>query len=252
MNPFATRISGNSWVVPVTLLSLVLIVLVRMAWITPHTLRSRAAFLSPDQASRIQASISEASGDEVMSLRSQVTSLRNQLTTLQNSTGSQTQETKVLNEQLQELKVFAGLTEVEGPGVAITLRDATKSPSEVIDKSELIIHDIDVLKVVNELWASGAEAISVNNLRLSAGSTIRCVGPVILVDEVKMASPIVARAIGDPATLMGGMKLPMGILDELNKLDPKMAEMVKVDKMRLPAFGGSTQRKLAIPVLTKK
>ncbi|MFY9235341.1 MAG: DUF881 domain-containing protein [Fimbriimonadaceae bacterium] len=252
MNPFATRISGNSWVVPVIILSVFLLALIRMAWITPENVRSRSRYLSPDQASRIAATFTGASGDEVMALRAQVSKQQEQLTSLQNSMGSQTKQTRVLNEQLQELKVFAGLTEVEGPGVAITLRDATNSPSALVDESELAIHDEDVLKVVNELWASGAEAVSVNNLRLSVGSTIRCVGPVVLVDQVKMAPPIVIRAIGDPQTMEGGMNLPFGILDEIKKLDSSMVKMERVEKMRLPAYSGSTQRKLAVPVPTDK
>jgi uncharacterized protein YlxW (UPF0749 family) len=244
MNPFVTRISGNSWIVPVSLLSVVLIGLLRLAWITPANYRTRAAFLSSDQARRIEASFTDAA-DETKAMQEEVSKLRNQLTELQNAMGSKTQEAKALNATLQEVKLFAGLTEVEGPGLVITLRDARRSPSNEFAAQDLAIHDADVLKVVNELWNAGAEAISVNNQRISVGSNIRCVGSVIFVDQVRVAPPIAIRAVGDPQTLEGGMNLPLSVLDELRSVDPGMVTIEKVKNMRLPAFAGSTQRKIA-------
>jgi len=241
MNPFISRISGNNWVVPVLTLSIVLVVLLKLAWITPSTVGTRSRLLSADQISRVQASFDDVR-DDTAKMATEVAKLREENTKLQNVMGDKNKESKLLNDTLQELKIFAGLTEVEGPGLSITLRDARRSRSSVIDGDSMTIHDVDVLKVVNELWNAGAEAISVNKQRITAGSNIRCVGSVIFVDNVHVAPPVVIRAIGDPATLEGGMNLPLSILDELRSVDSAMVQVEKVEKMRLPAYAGSTRR----------
>lgn len=84
-----------------------------------------------------------------------------------------------------------------------------------------------------------------NKHRVSIGTTFRCVGPTILVDDVKIASPVVLRAIGDPETLYGGMNLPGGILAEFRAGDPEMVAIEKVKRMTLPAYAGSTEYKIA-------
>ena len=82
------------------------------------------------------------------------------------------------------------------------MSDAAPLSLPPVELSENIIHDQDVLRVVNELWASGAEAISINNIRLGPNSSVRCVGPVVNVNGAKVASPIKIRAIGDQDTLL--------------------------------------------------
>ena len=52
-------------------------------------------------------------------------------------------------------------------------------------------------RVVNGLWASGAEAITVNGQRLTALSAIRAAGDAILVDNKPLVPPYTVLAIGD-------------------------------------------------------
>jgi uncharacterized protein YlxW (UPF0749 family) len=98
--------------------------------------------------------------------------------------------------------------------------------------------------VVNELWNAGAEGIAVNNHRVVGGTSFRCVGSVILVDNVRIASPVIIRAIGDPATLKGALELPDGVLSDLRDIDPAMVVISKIDKHRVPAFAGSTATRI--------
>jgi uncharacterized protein YlxW (UPF0749 family) len=51
--------------------------------------------------------------------------------------------------------------------------------------------------VVNELWHDGAEAISVNDVRLTPTTAIRFAGQAVLVDFRPVTSPYTIRAIGD-------------------------------------------------------
>lgn len=179
-------------------------------------------------------------------LSDEVTKLREENQRYQNAMAKQSGQARVFNDSLQDAKLFAGLTDVVGPGVNVTLRDnkATDSSAPIVDQ---IIHDTDVLRVVNELWNAGAEAISVNANRITVGSSIRCVGSVILINNVQSAPPVVIRAIGDSKTLMGAMNLPGGIFDEIRRSGgPGMVQIEAVKKMLILAFSGSTSRRFAV------
>ena len=100
--------------------------------------------------------------------------------------------------------------------------------------------------MVNELRASGAEAISVNDQRVTGLTPIRCVGPVVMVNDVRTAgSPVVVRAIGDPDALLSGMMMTKGVLDAFRDVDPTMVSIDKVKSHTLPAYAGSTSLRFA-------
>ncbi|RYG44302.1 DUF881 domain-containing protein [bacterium] len=216
--------------------------MISIAWVTQVNRRTRISLLSPDQSSRVSEAAVDI--DKFTELSNEVNKLREEKTRLENTLATGKGQTQLLNDSLQEAKAFAGLTEVTGPGIVITLRDSQKS-SGGSQAYDAIVHDLDVLRTVNEVFASGAEAVSVNKHRVSLGTTFRCVGPTILVDDVKIASPVVIRAIGDADTLAGGMNLPGGILAEFRTSDSEMVSLEKVEKMTLPAYAGSTDFKTA-------
>jgi len=249
MNPFLSRFTGNDWVLPVSGLSVILGLMMSLAWLRGTTVSERIKALDTDQQQRILTPSIDMI-DEYAKLSREVQKLREDKTRLENAMGNATTQTKVLNDSLQEVKDFAGLTEVEGPGVVVTLRDSPKAVNSVGGGDD-IIHDIDVLKVVNELWAAGAEAISVNKHRIVASSSFRCVGPVIHVDNIPIASPVRIQAISDPDTLAGALALPLGVIAEIRQTEPSMAVVEKVQKQRLSAFTGVTTRKFATPVKDK-
>lgn len=179
---------------------------------------------------------------------------RERNTELENKLARGDDAASTLNKQLQDTKFLAGLTEVVGPGVQITLTDAPKSdavPGVVINAGEYI-HDFDVANVVNELKACGAEAIAVNGQRIGASTAVRCNGPVIHVNSVPVAPPYVVHAIGDPDTLFNGMNISRGVLDELRRANPKMVLMDKKKQLLLPAYAGSTQMRYARPKSSSK
>ncbi len=249
VNPFVSQFNRQSWVMPVSAMCLVLGFMISLAWVTQRTRTSRQHFLSPDQ----QIRVNEASVDidAFQRLSGEVQKLQGDKTRMENALASQGGQSKVLNESLQEMKVFAGLTPVTGPGVVITLRDSQKGGSgmggTIGIPSDAIIHDVDVLKVVNELIASGAEAVAVNNHRVAGNTSFRCVGTTILVNDVKIASPILIRAIGDPNTLLGAMNMPGGVLADIRQTDQSMVQIEALKTQELPEFVGNTSHKFARP-----
>lgn len=251
MNPFTTRVSANSWLVPISAMMVVLGFLLTLAWVTNDTRSARIAALDPDQQSRIRTGSIDLQED-YQKLAQEVTRLREENTKYQTAMAQETGQSKLLNESLQDMKLFAGLTDVEGPGVTVILKDAKGPAGDVLDAQN--IHDLDVLRVVNELWNAGAEAIAVNNHRVVAGTSFRCVGAVILVNNIQIATPVVIQAIGDAETLMGALGLRGGILDEIRQSGGNdMVTLTNEKKMRLPAYSGpSAKRFSTVPKATEK
>jgi len=178
---------------------------------------------------------------------------------LAKSAPSDTERLRVISKDLANAQAFAGLTDVKGPGIVVTLSDSKKPfanmPSGFSNMPAgfappNIIHDTDIDAVLNELKASGAEAISVNGQRIAAVSPVRCVGPTVLVNFTPTASPFVIKAIGDPKTLKAGVELPGGIVTQIRGYDPNMF-IVQVAKQPIviPAYaGGGIEPKFARPV----
>ena len=88
---------------------------------------------------------------------------------------------QALKAELEQLEITAGLTDVEGPGVTIILEDSSQA-NVTGNEADYLIHDNDLLSVINELRSAGAEAISLNGERILATSEVRCTGAVVTVN----------------------------------------------------------------------
>jgi len=156
---------------------------------------------------------------------------------------------KALAKQLERAEITAGLTTVKGPGVIVTMtEDSTLiNEEEIEDPNYTIIHDDDVLKVINELRDAGAEAISVNGERLLATSEIRCAGATISVNNNRYSAPFVIKAIGDPKNLEAALTMKYGVIDILKpwgiNVDVKTSEEIEIK-----GYTGPLQYKYVVPV----
>lgn len=150
---------------------------------------------------------------------------------------------QVLHE-LEMLRMQAGLTPVVGPGVTVTLEDS-KTARDFKNIADGIVHDQNLRDVVNELFAAGAEGIAVNDQRLVGGSSVRCVGPTIIVNDIKLAPPFVIRAIGDKETLVSALKMPGGVIDGLKQRTIGIT-INGSNRIELPAYVGENDKSKAI------
>ncbi|MFJ6833900.1 DUF881 domain-containing protein [Streptomyces sp. NPDC091209] len=109
-------------------------------------------------------------------------------------------------EQADLVSILSGATDVHGPGVKLVVNDAKEAstggdgtnPRETSGFSDTgRVRDRDMQRVVNGLWESGAEAVSVNGQRLTALSAIRAAGDAILVDNKPLVPPYTVLAVGD-------------------------------------------------------
>lgn len=125
-----------------------------------------------------------------------------------------------LQKELKTLNALIGAIDVTGNGVIITVADnknITNQNIEVYDNiSNYLIHDWDLIKLVNELKNAGAEAISINDERIINTTAITCDGNVILINGNKLSSPFTIKVIGSQATILGAIQRPGGFLEFLN------------------------------------
>ncbi|ADL07718.1 DUF881 domain-containing protein [Thermosediminibacter oceani] len=185
--------------------------------------------------------------DEREKLRTEISELRKRLAEYENSAANVSEVTEAMKQELEKARMVAGLVEGTGPGIIITLDDSNvpKQPGE--DPNLFLIHDEDILKVVNELFAAGAEAVSVNGQRIIATTEIRCVGPTIMINSVRMAPPFVIQAIGNPENLESSMKMRGGIIESLEVFGIQV-DIKKHDNIVMPAYTGSVKFQYFQPV----
>ncbi len=142
-----------------------------------------------------------------------------------------------MKDEIENLSTVAGTTDLKGQGIVITLTDAAQNPNTV--DTDSLVHDSDVLTVVNELKAAGAEAISVNGQRIISTSAIRCVGPVIQVNYQKVSTPIVINAIGNAQWLESAMNIKNGVVDTLRQTTGIGVTVERKDEVKIPKYDGT-------------
>jgi len=115
-----------------------------------------------------------------------------------------------LNDELNQMAALSGMKDVKGEGVVVTVDDSDMEVTESISTESMLIHDTDLRALVN---AAGAEAISINGQRILSNTAIRCVGPVIQVNGVKVAAPFTIKAIGNAKYLESALNIKGGLVD---------------------------------------
>ncbi|MEV6208518.1 DUF881 domain-containing protein [Kitasatospora sp. NPDC051914] len=110
------------------------------------------------------------------------------------------------DDRLAQLAARTGTGEISGPGVKLVIEDAAgtgaggsvSNPREAEGFSNTgRLRDRDLQLVVNGLWLSGAEAISINGQRLTTLSAIRAAGDAVLVDNRPLVPPYTVLAVGN-------------------------------------------------------
>lgn len=147
----------------------------------------------------------------------------------------------------KEVELLSGMTAVKGPGIELTIEDSKKIISSKEDGNLYIIHDEDMLKVINELKAAGAEAISINNQRLIATSEIRCAGPTVSVNNTRLAAPFIIKAIGNPTTLENAINMRGGVAESLSVWGIQVS-VRQAAHLVIPGYEGVAQFKYSEPV----
>lgn len=170
-------------------------------------------------------------------LADQVQQLQGELARYRDQAASGQAGSEALRAELDQLEITAGLTDVEGPGVSVILEDSSSS-NLTGDEADYLIHDSDLLSVINELRSAGAEAISLNGERILATSEVRCTGAVVTVNGRRYAAPYVIFAIGDKDTLYNALTMRSGVVDVLSQWGITV-KVTANDLLLIPKYNGS-------------
>lgn len=160
------------------------------------------------------------------------------------------QEAQSLDESdrtaLDRAGLTAGSSPLQGTGVVLTLNDP--APSEEDGSLDRVLAR-DIQTIVNGLWASGAEAIAINDQRLTSTASIRFAGQAIIVDFKGLARPYVIRAIGPQEDL--AQELTSGdtgsYLQTLRSEYRITADLALADEVVVPGASSLSTRVSSVP-----
>ena len=156
--------------------------------------RRLGAAQAPQQAQLVR--LVEAERSQVGTLQSAVTRLRTELAGAEASRARSSSLGQQEAATLARLTAAAGESAVSGPGLVVTLSDASSIPAGTTDTDAYRIHDTDLQLVVNALFAAGARAVAVNGNRVGALTSIRSAGQTVVVDLTPLVPPYRVSALG--------------------------------------------------------
>ena len=134
-------------------------------------------------------------------LRTEIATLDDQLAEMRGNQARGETSLDELRRDLAEVRAFAGLERVTGPGVAISVDGPISAGS--------------VSVLLNELRTAGAEAIAIADVRIVPGSVVSGPPGALSVERLSLGTPFEIRAIGAPETLTGSLTRSGGIVSQL-------------------------------------
>lgn len=224
----------KNWYLPITLISTTIGILMAAQFKTQATVRQD---LPSRRLEDLVVMLKDAE-KENLRLAAQVKSLREQV---KNPTAH----------KLSEPVMPARWAEVEGPGIEVVINDSVKPLNKGENPNIAIVHNEDLLRIVNELRASGAEALAINDQRLVETTEISCAGPTILVNKSRLVPPFVIRAIGDSGTMMAALHLRGGVVEYLQFYGIQV-NISEKPSVLVPMFHGGAAYQYAKPLPLKK
>ncbi|WP_454084500.1 DUF881 domain-containing protein [Georgenia sp. Marseille-Q6866] len=138
----------------------------------------------------------------------------------------------------------AGRTPVTGPGVVVELWDAPAPPdltASGLHPDDLVVHQQDLEAVINALWTGGAEAMMIQDQRITSTSSVRCVGNVLLLHGRHYSPPYRISAIGDPEALRDAVETSPDVAVYLQYVDAVGLgwSFAEDEEIEMPAYTGS-------------
>jgi uncharacterized protein YlxW (UPF0749 family) len=139
-----------------------------------------------------RAAVVDARQNRVTALQEQVL----QLTKQQEGTAIAKARSSV-----EQLSAPVGLLPLTGPGVTVTMTDASPEGNEDANPDDLVIHQQDLQAVINAMWRAGAQGIQVMDQRLINTSAVRCVGNTLILQGRVYSPPFIVTGVGDQAAM---------------------------------------------------
>lgn len=159
----------------------------------------------------------------------------------------QREANEALERELAKIRRFSGLSPVSGPGVELVVQS---HPGQAGTGNAYALENVTdeyLLKIVNELFSAGSEAVAINGQRVTAVSEIRLAGSHINVNGTPLAPPYRIIAIGNASALKSRLELKGGLAEFLSEYGVSVETQEK-DEVMIPAFAGELYFAYAKPV----
>lgn len=157
-------------------------------------------------------------------LKIKLSELQLQISKFEDASGNSDKNTKLLSDEIKNLKIVAGLTDVKGKGVVITFAR----------EDSLNVADDDLLSILNELRATDAQALAINEQRVIDTTEVRAAGGYIMVNGRHVIPPYQIKAIVDPDNAVNALSMIGGPLEKIKlfiDVDVKRSDDVLIPKI---------------------
>lgn len=180
---------------------------------------------------------------EVGELDKNAEDLRDDVDALTDEQGKGDSDVSAAQQRADDQKADAGLTAVHGPGMSVSLNDAPRNNGELpkgANVDDVVVHQQDVQSVVNALWAGGAEAMTIMDVRVVSTSAVRCVGNTLLLHGRVYSPPFTIVAIGNEQTMSASLDAAPGVQAFRAAADEYGLGFAvdKLDDTKLPEYDG--------------
>lgn len=176
----------------------------------------------------------ETLADRNRELRSGLTDVREQLREYRVARSQGQSALDVTRQDLRRITAFAGLAAVEGQGIVLEVDGSLDA---------IALNDL-----INELRNAGAEAIAVDEIRITHQSVAIQGATSLLIDGVGVGEQFELRAIGSPEGLLATIERPGGIISQLEQFIKATIMARQSDQITLPATSLTLVPAVARPV----
>ncbi len=215
------KVTKYKWQVSLTVVFVVLGIFLSLQYQAQNRIANDLTYERTENLIAMVRSLSEKRQE----LAFEIYDLNSKMSTLIENKNDEKKLIADIEAEAKKYDIVTGITAVKGRGLTVTF-----------EKSMPILY-IDIINIINELWAAGAEAIAVNDQRVTGSSSIFYVedesSMFITVNNHKLDFPVIISAIGDPNNLEKGLTLPGGIIDNL-ALFKTFPQLSKSDSLTLP------------------
>ncbi len=189
--------------------------------------------------------------DERERAMSQYMELEEKLTSIETEKAEEDIFVKGLVDEIEKNKMAAGLLDVIGPGVVVTINDPKNVDEYQQDFSVITFNYELLLSLVNKMKEAGAEAISINEQRIVQTTEISLAGSHININGTATAPPYTVKAIGNPETLQNALNIRGGVIQDMKMKYGLIVGFSTKNEMTIPRYTGVIEFKYAKTIPTE-
>jgi uncharacterized protein YlxW (UPF0749 family) len=210
----------------------------------------RVRYTTQERSPLVETALSlQAQQDE---LKNRIVSLRTSIQDIEQQGSGSAAALKDLNARLQEARIAAGLNPLTGTGIVLKIEDSNKPTPPDGNAADYLAGAADLRTVVSLLWQSGAEAVAINDERVTTSTAIIDIGGSVLVNAAYLAGPYQIAAIG-PKDLFAKLSAAPGWEEFVRTRRGSFGigiSWAEPDAVDVPAFAGTVTLRESRPVPT--